>query len=140
MSTTVTAEPIVRTTTEGRYGRAGLAAGVLAGAANTAVAAIADAAGVSLAVPHDGDSIPLIGFAQITVIAALVGVAIAFAARRCSDRPARLFTRVAVGLTALSMVPPFLVGAKLETSALLVITHLIPAVVVIPAIARRLRG
>ena len=55
-----------------------------------------------------------------------------------ASRPARTWARVAVALTALSLVPPFLVGANLATECALVLAHLSAAAIVIPVIARRL--
>jgi hypothetical protein len=43
-------------------------------------------------------------------------------------------------LTALSLVPDAIVDADPATKALLMLTHLVAAAIVIPAIARRLRG
>lgn len=118
--------------------RDGLLAGAAAAATNVAVAAAAMAADVSFELPEGGESIPLAGFAQITVIGAVIGIAIAAGLRRWATSPARSFVRVAVALTAVSLVPPLLVDAATSTVAFLEITHLAAAAIVIPAIARRL--
>ena len=47
---------------------------------------------------------------------------------------------VTVPLLAVSLVPPFVVGASLGTSIALVALHLLAAAVMIPVLARRLRG
>jgi hypothetical protein len=41
-------------------------------------------------------------------------------------------------LTAVSLVPPFLVGAKLATSVGVVLTHLAAAAIMIPVLVSRL--
>jgi hypothetical protein len=88
-----------------RYIRAGLIAGLAAAAVNTIVVAVADAGDVSLTVDDSGRPIPLVGFAQVTFISALIGIAIAAVVRRRSARPVERFTRITVALTALSLIP-----------------------------------
>ena len=116
----------------------GLAAAAAAAGAVTAVAALAMAVGVDFELPDGGESIPLLGFTQLTFIFSVVGTLVALALRRWASRPARTWVRVAVALTALSLVPPFLVGANLATECALVLAHLSAAAIVIPVIARRL--
>ena len=116
----------------------GLAAAAAAAVAVTAVAAIAMAVGVDFELPDGGESIPLLGFTQLTFTFSVVGILVALAIRRWASRPARTWVRTAMALTALSLVPPFLVDANLATECTLVLTHLIAAGIVIPVIARRL--
>jgi Family of unknown function (DUF6069) len=122
-----------------RFVRAGLIAGVAAAAVNTAVVAVANkSADVSLDVSRTGGPIPLLGFAQVTFVAALIGTGIAAVVRRRSARPAALFTRIAIWLTAASLIPPVFVDADVSTKVLLIATHLVAAAIVIPFVARRL--
>ncbi len=122
-----------------RYVRAGLVAGVVAGVATTAVAAVAHRAGVSLDIPRvDGKSIPVLAFAQVTVMATVIGLVLARVLLRRSSRPAVLFTRVTVALTLASLIPPVLADANPSTKALLIVTHLIAGAIVIPVVATRL--
>ncbi|TCB88660.1 hypothetical protein E0H26_28490 [Micromonospora zingiberis] len=116
----------------------GLAAAAAAAITVTAVAALAMATGVDLELPDGGESIPLLGFTQLTFTFSVVGILVALAIRRWASQPARTWIRTTVALTALSLVPPFLVGANLATECTLVLTHLIAAAIVIPVIARRL--
>ncbi|MFC0527108.1 DUF6069 family protein [Phytohabitans kaempferiae] len=116
----------------------GLAAAAAAAVTVTAVAAIAMAVGVDFELPDGGESIPLFGFTQLTFTFSVVGILIALAIRRWASQPARIWIRTAVALTALSLVPPFLVDANLATECTLVLAHLIAAAIVIPVIARRL--
>ncbi|MEV5084537.1 DUF6069 family protein, partial [Streptomyces sp. NPDC056159] len=64
----------------------GLAFAAEGAAAATVVAAVADAAGVSLEIA--GERIPLLGFTQLAFVFSVVGVALAAAFRRWSGRPA----------------------------------------------------
>jgi len=117
----------------------GLIATLAATAATTLAAALAQAAGVDFAVPDGGETIPLAGFAVVTGFFSVVGVVIAVALLRWSTHPARRFVWTAVSLTAISLVPPLLSGANAATTTALLGLHLIPAAVMIPALARRLR-
>ena len=87
----------------------------------------------------DGGDVPVAGIGTITFLAASVGVLLAVAVRRWSPRPAELFVRVAVVLTAVSQVPPLLWGHGAGTVVALVALHLLAATVMITATARRLR-
>ncbi|MEV4490032.1 DUF6069 family protein [Micromonospora coxensis] len=116
----------------------GLASAAAAAVTVTAVAALAMAAGVDFELPDGGESIPLLGFTQLTFTLSVVGILVALAIRRWASRPARTWVSTAVALTALSLVPPFLVGADVATECTLVLAHLIAAAIVIPVIARRL--
>jgi hypothetical protein len=131
----MTAAVVTRPRT-GSYVRAGLAATVAAAAATSTVAAVGHAAGISLDIA--GEPIPLAGFAQLTAVAALLGLALAAVLARTARRAQRTFVRTTVVLTALSLVPDLIVSAGPATRALLMVTHLVAAAIVIPAIARRL--
>lgn len=124
------------TTTTRSLWTAGPVVALVAGVATTTVAALADAGGVSLDI--DGKPIPLFGFAQLTAMFTLLGVAIAHVLARRASSPRSTFVKVTVGLTALSLVPDVLVNAATETKALLMLTHLVAAAIVIPVVARRL--
>ena len=136
MSTT-TAAP-ARTTRTGALIGTGLAAAALAGAATTSVAAAGTAAGISLDI--DGAPIPLLGFAQLTVFFSVIGLALAVVLAYKARRPRRAFVRTTVVLTVLSLVPDAIAPAALDTKALLMLTHLVAAAIVVPAVARRLAG
>ncbi len=116
----------------------GLAATLTAMAATTLAAALARAAGVGFEIPAGGEAIPLPGFAVVTGVFSLVGVAIALAFRRWSTRPAQRFVGTTVALTALSLLQPFVVGADAATTAALIGLHLVAAAVMIPVLARNL--
>jgi hypothetical protein len=109
---------------------------VVAAAATTGVAAGADAIGVSLAV--GGESIPLVGFAQLTLFATVIGVAMAAIMARRAARPRHTFVSTTLVLTGLSFVPDVLADAQTSTKLTLMLTHVVAAAVVIPALATRL--
>ncbi|MFC7530870.1 DUF6069 family protein [Actinoplanes sp. GCM10030250] len=119
---------------------AGLIATLTAMVATTLAAALAVAAGVDFEIPEGGETIPLPGFAVVTGFFSVVGVVIALALLRWSARPAHRFVWTTVSLTAISLIPPLLSGATTATTAALIGLHLIPAAVMIPALARSLRA
>ncbi|WP_405060415.1 DUF6069 family protein [Kribbella sp. NBC_01505] len=131
VSTATTNAPSV-----GRLLRDGVVASVLAAVATAAVAGAGQAAGISLNV--SGAPIPVVGFAVMTAIFATVGLLIALGLRRFTARPRTAWLRTTVVLTALSFVPDLLSDAAPTTKALLMTTHLIAAVIIVPAVARRL--
>ncbi|MEO3791103.1 DUF6069 family protein [Nonomuraea sp. B10E15] len=114
----------------------GLTASLVAGAATAAVAAAGEAAGISLVV--NGAPIPASGFAVLTVVFSLAGLVLAVALARWARRARTAFVRATLVLTALSLVPDVLVGASVATKVLLMVTHVVAAAIVIPAIARRM--
>jgi hypothetical protein len=114
----------------------GLAAIVAAGAATMIVAAAGRAAGVSLDV--SGAPIPISGFAVMTALCSAVGLILAAVLSRTTRHPRRVFVRTTVVLTVLSLVPDLIADAAPGTKALLMLTHLVAAAIVIPAVARRL--
>jgi hypothetical protein len=117
--------------------RPGLAAAIAAGAATTAVAAVARGLGATFETAP-GEAIPLPGFAQFTIIFSVIGILIARSIGRRARRPRPMFTTVAVTLTVLSFVPdaamPFDTASKLT----LMLTHVVAAAIVIPVLASRL--
>ncbi|OZM82127.1 DUF6069 family protein [Pseudonocardia sp. MH-G8] len=140
MSVTCTAAPAATTAAPsiGSLLRGGSVATVVAAAATVAVAAVGQAVGISLAI--SGAPIPVPGFATLTVIFSVVGLLIALALRRFAHSPRTAWIRTAVALTVLSLVPDLLVDAAIATKVLLMVTHLVAAAIVIPAVGRRLRG
>lgn len=123
-----------------RLVRAGVMATAIAMIATTIVGALVRATGVDFELPEGGTPIPWYGFGGLTGAFSVVGVVIAAALLRWSARPAERFVQTAVTLTAISLVPPFLVDADAGTVAGLVLLHLVAAAVMIPALARELRS
>jgi hypothetical protein len=116
--------------------RTGLKAGLVAAAATTAIALIADAAGVSFEV--DGEAIPVLAFAQMTLLGAVLGVLLAKGLRRWAKHQQSTFVRTTVALTALSVVPDLTMGFDAASAATLVLAHVTAAAIIIPRLAARL--
>jgi hypothetical protein len=116
--------------------KTGLAAAVAASVATTATAAVAHASGVSLAVA--GQAIPLPGFAQMTLVAAMIGTVLAAVFARRASRPQRTFVVTTIALTVLSFIPDVTADAHVSTRLTLALTHAVAAAIVIPALASRL--
>lgn len=125
-----------RTSTTGSLVLAGLGATAAASVATPVVAAAGHAAGISLDI--GGAPIPVLGFATLTAFFSAVGVLLAVVLSRLARHPRSVFVRTTVVLTALSLVPDVIVDATVPTKALLMLTHLVAAAMVVPAVARRL--
>ena len=143
MSTITTAPTATTATTSsvptaGSLLRGGAAATVLAAVATAAVAAAGQAVGISVDI--SGAPIPTSGFATLTVFFSVLGLLIAVGLRRFARRPRTTWIRTTVALTVLSLVPDVLVDAATATKVLLMLTHVVAAAIVIPAVARRLRA
>lgn len=135
MFATHTTVPAVTATTASLLG-SGVVAAALASGATSIVAAAGHAAGISLDL--GGAPIPVSGFAVLTAFFSLVGLVLAAVLSRLACHPRSTFVRSTVVLTVLSLVPDVIVDATPATKALLMLTHLVAAAIVIPAVARRL--
>lgn len=124
--------------------KSGLLAIVAAALVVTGIAAIAMSAGVSFLDPASNKSIPLFGFAFLTVVFSLIGLILAAVFARTARRPKSTFVRTTVILLILSIVPDFVAIPGLSpdfdtaSSVVLALQHLVAAAIVIPAIAKRL--
>lgn len=118
--------------------RATVTSGLVAAAAATAVAAVADAGGVPLAI--EGEAIPLAGFAQMTLLGAVIGGLLAAALNRWSARPRRRFLATTVVLTIVSCIPSVTLPPDAASRAALVATHLVAAAIIVPALVRHVRA
>jgi hypothetical protein len=118
--------------------RAGTVSGLVAAAATTAIAAGADAAGHAVEV--GGEQIPLLGFAQLTIVGALLGLALAAVLGRRAARPRHTFVVITAVLTALSLVPDAVADTTVASKLVLMTTHLVAAMIIVPVYARRLRA
>jgi len=115
--------------------RTTIVVGLAAAAATTAVAAAVHAAGV----PFDVDGqIPLLAFAQMTLLGAVIGGVVAAILKRRSDVPARRFVQVTAVLLALSCVPSVALPPDLATKIALISTHLVAAAIIVPVLTRQL--
>ena len=127
--TTTTAPASAKRSTAGRVSwKRGLATGAVGAAAATAIAFTFQAAGHALSVT-DG-AIPPLGFAQMVLLSTVVGILIARHTSRTT------FFRAAVALTVLSCVPDVALGDGFVSTAGLVLTHVVAAVIIVPRLAR----
>lgn len=116
----------------------------LAGAVVTELFALAArAAGVPMEAASPGAKeaaqIPVGGFFGGVVFWSVAGIVLAVALARWARRPARTFTVTTVALTVLSLVGPAVAPhTALSTQAVLAVSHLVAAAVIIPALAGRL--
>lgn len=117
--------------------RHGVAAALTASLATTVLAAVASAAGVSFR-DNTGTSIPIAGFAQLTLVFSLVGVGIAAVMARQARRPRLTFVRTAIALTVASFVPDLTFGFDASSAATLITLHTVAAAIVVPTLAGRL--
>ena len=113
----------------------GVTSAVVASVATTVLAAIASAAVVAFA-DSTCASIPIAGFAQLTLVFSLVGVGIAAVMARKARRPRATFVRTAVALTALSFVPDLTFGFDAGSAATLITLHTLAAAIVVPTLTR----
>jgi len=114
----------------------GLLAGLVAAVATTTVVMVARAADVPVAV--QGEQIPLAGFAQMTLVATVIGIVIARVLSTRARHPRRTFVVATVALTAVSLAPDVLADATTASRLVLGLTHLVAAAIVIPTLAKRL--
>lgn len=112
-------------------------AGAIAAAATTLVAAGARAVDVTLDV--DGEPIPLLGFAQLTLVGALIGAVLASILHRRARAPRRTFVITTIALTAVSIVPDLLIDASAASKVVLAATHVLAAAIIVPPLAARVR-
>jgi hypothetical protein len=138
MTITLTTTPVTTSTAVAGtppLWRLALVCGGVAATVTTAIAAVAGAAGVSF--ETDGEPIPLMGFAQMTLLGALLGLVIARLCRRAAH-PRAMFVRITVALTVLSVVPDLTMSFDAASRLVLVLTHAAAAAIVVPVLARRL--
>jgi hypothetical protein len=138
-TTTSTSQPVARPS----VWRHGLVATVVAAAATTGVAVAAHSLGVEFVSLNDPKHIPIppLGFAELTVIFSLIGVALAAILARKAKHPRRTFVVTTLVLLALSLVPDVtnvIAVWAWQTKIALVLTHLVAAAIVIPVLAKRL--
>lgn len=136
MSATTSTSPVAVTSHESRLWPTTVGFGTVAAVATTTLAGVAHASGVSLDIA--GEPVPVLAFAQLTFLFALVGLLIAVGLRRWASDARTAWVRTTVVLTGLSFVPDLLADAATQTKITLMSTHVIAAAIVIPAVATRL--
>lgn len=117
----------------GKLPRATVLVAVLAGAATTTTAFLIRSAGFPLAVHGN---IPLAGFAQFTVVGAIIGGVVLALLNRFSSSPRQRFLRLTTALTALSCVVPAIFATTTVSKIALVALHLLAASIIVPVLVR----
>lgn len=115
--------------------RATVVSGLIGAAVTTAAAAAVHAAGVSFEI--DGEMIPILGFAQMTFIGAVIGGLLVAALNRWSDSARRRFVQISVALTAVSCVPSVAMPDDAGSVIALVALHILAAALIAPVLARK---
>ena len=114
----------------------GVLATAIACAATPLVAAAGTGVGISLDVGRRADPGARLRHADRVLLADRRGAGRGHVPR-APAAPDSTFLRTTVVLTALSLVPDLIAPAAPATKALLMLTHLVAAAIVIPAVARR---
>jgi peptidoglycan/LPS O-acetylase OafA/YrhL len=112
--------------------------GLMAAAVTTAAAAAVHGAGVSFEI--EGEMIPLLGFAQMTFLGAVLGGILLAGLNRWSASARRRFVQLTVVLTALSCIPSVAMPDGASSQAALVALHVLAAAIIVPALARHARS
>jgi hypothetical protein len=136
-ATTLTATPAA-TRPASSLRRSTVVSGLVAAAVTTAAAAALHAAGVGFEV--DGEMIPLLGFAQMVLLGAVLGGLLLAGLNRWSSSARRRFVQTTVALTALSCVPSVALPDDAGTQIALVALHVLAAAIIVPAVARHARS
>ena len=127
----------------------GAVAGVVSSLIVIAVVAIAEGVGIPMEVAENStkqpQQIPLLGYGMVILGSTLIGLLLATAFGRWTGRPRLAFVITALVLTVVSFAVPATTTATTATKLMLEMTHVIPATLIIAAIAahlptRRVRG
>jgi hypothetical protein len=113
--------------------RATASVAAISGAAATAAAFLLRSAGIPLAV-HG--AIPLAGFAQFTILGAVIGGVVLALLNQLSSFPRRWFLRLTIGFTALSCVVPATLAETTAGKIALVALHVLAASIIVPVLVR----
>ncbi|TQL68615.1 hypothetical protein FB381_2510 [Nocardioides albertanoniae] len=116
----------------------GLVATAIAAVATTVVAVVAKTAGVDFA--SSAGDVPISAFPMFTVYCSLVGVIIAEVMIRVTTLPRSSFQITTIVLTGLSLVPVVLPVFEFDLTfvAVLCLTHVVAAAIVVPMISVRM--
>ena len=136
MSVTATTVTVTSATTQPSRSlrRSTVVSGLVAAAVTTAAAAGAHAAGVSFEI--EGEMIPLLGFAQMTFLGAVLGGLLLAGLNRWSRSARQRFVQATVALTALSCVPSVAMPDDAGSQIALVALHVLAAAIIVPVLAR----
>lgn len=80
--------------------------------------------------------IPLVGFAQMAFLGAVIGAVLLAVLNRRSRDAGRRFLQATVALTVLSCVPSVALPPDAATKMALVVMHVVAAAIIVPLLAR----
>lgn len=118
--------------------RSTVTSGLVGAAVTTAAAAVVHAAGVSFEI--EGEMIPILGFAQMTFLGAVIGGLLLAGLNRWSGQARRRFVQATVVLTALSCLPSVAMPDDAGSQIALVALHVLAAAIIVPVLARHARS
>jgi hypothetical protein len=81
--------------------------------------------------------LPLAGFAQLTLVGAIVGGLLLAVINRRSAHPRRRFVQITSALTALSCLPSVALPPDAAAKVSLVALHALAAAIIVPLLARQ---
>ena len=140
MSVTATTVTVTSATTQPSRSlrRSTVVSGLVAAAVTTAAVAGVHAAGVSFEI--EGEMIPLLGFAQMTFVGAVLGGLLLAGLNRWSRSARQRFVQATVALTALSCAPSVAMPDDAGSQVALVALHVLAAAIIVPVLARHARS
>jgi hypothetical protein len=138
VSTATLSEAPAVSSTSTSLRRTTVTSGLVGAGVTTAAAAAVHAAGVSFEI--GGEMIPILGFAQMTFIGAVIGGLLLAGLNRWSGRARRRFVQSTVALAALSCLPSVAMPDDAGTQIALVALHVLAAAMIVPVLARHARS
>jgi hypothetical protein len=138
VSTATLSEAPAVSSTSTSLRRTTVTSGLVGAGVTTAAAAAVHAAGVSFEI--GGEMIPILGFAQMTFIGAVIGGLLLAGLNRWSGRARRRFVQSTVALAALSCLPSVAMPDDAGTQIALVALHVLAAAIIVPVLARHARS
>jgi hypothetical protein len=138
VSTATLSEAPAVSSTSTSLRRTTVTSGLVGAGVTTAAAAAVHAAGVSFEI--GGEMIPILGFAQMTFIGAVIGGLLLAGLNRWSGRARRRFVQSTVALAALSCLPSVAMPDDAGTQIALVALHVLAAAIIVPVLACHARS
>jgi peptidoglycan/LPS O-acetylase OafA/YrhL len=140
MSVTTASPPVAPAVTGAATSlrRSTVISGLVGAAVTTAAAAAAHAAGVPFEI--EGEVIPLLGYAQMTLLGAVIGGLLLAGLNRWSRQARHRFLQATVALTALSCLPSVAMPDDAGSQIALVTLHVLAAAIIVPVLARHARS
>lgn len=138
ITTATLSEPTAVTGSAPSLCRSTAGSGLVGAGVTAAAGAAVHAAGISFEI--EGEMIPILGFAQMTFIGAIIGGLLLAGLNRWSGRARARFIQATVALTALSCVPSVTMPDDGGSQIALVAVHVLAAAIIVPVLARHARS